>query len=57
MAGQRDEARMVLQRSLDGLRKLGLPNQAAQVEELLRQLSDTVDSPPSSQPPASRGGC
>ena len=55
-AGQRDEARTVLQRSLDGFRKLGLPDHAAQVEEVLRQLFDTAGTPPRSQPPASRGG-
>jgi hypothetical protein len=38
MAGQPDEARQVLQRSLDGFRKLGRMQEAAQVEGLLQQL-------------------
>ena len=38
MAGERDQAREMLQRSLDGFRKLGRTHEATQVEELLRQL-------------------
>jgi len=38
MAGEHDKAREILQCSLDGFRKLGRAQQAAQVEELLRQL-------------------
>ncbi len=38
MAGKRDQAREMLQRSLDGFRKLGRTHEATQVEELLRQL-------------------
>jgi tetratricopeptide (TPR) repeat protein len=39
IAGARDEARQILQRSLDGFRKLGRPQQAAQVEQLLQRLA------------------
>ncbi len=38
MAGLRPEAREILQRLLDGFRKLGRAQEAAQVEEVLRQL-------------------
>ncbi|MFI5021401.1 MAG: tetratricopeptide repeat protein [Alphaproteobacteria bacterium] len=38
MGGQLDQAREILQRSLGGFRKLGRPQEAAQVEAFLRQL-------------------